>query len=395
MAVLLENQAKELLREASAMAAGDVEGFAAVAFPIVRHVFGGLIANDLVSVQLNELAIGTDLFLDFVKSPDARGDESSVYGGNVVGSQLTGGVDLGQGSNGLDAGGFYDFNTGYAHATASVIANIQAVGITGPAGLATINANGQQAISTLTAQTATGEDFRKIIDFDPDVLELPADGHILAIDVLASDLAGLNRRALSAVRLRTSDADLTAAQRTALNGLGGGANIGNVAAPTAADRHILIAYMAMELRIESVNTIDGAAVDDFLPGTARQVRRLTRLVTLADGTEVVRVFIVDPNNTAIVKLAGGAGAVAASDGLVLDYPKADQLAAVQNGVGAVNLLGAAAGAPDLQDMPLERAADMAEIDTKVDSIPVTAQTKKLKAKWSSRARTGLERIPQP
>jgi len=37
MAVLLENQAKELLREASSMAAGDVEGFAAVAFPIVRR----------------------------------------------------------------------------------------------------------------------------------------------------------------------------------------------------------------------------------------------------------------------------------------------------------------------------------------------------------------------
>ena len=45
MAVLLENQAKELLREASSMAAGDVEGFASVAFPIVRRVFGGLIAN--------------------------------------------------------------------------------------------------------------------------------------------------------------------------------------------------------------------------------------------------------------------------------------------------------------------------------------------------------------
>ena len=52
MARLLENQAKELLREASSMAAGaDVEGFAAVAFPIVRRVFGSLIANDLVSVQ--------------------------------------------------------------------------------------------------------------------------------------------------------------------------------------------------------------------------------------------------------------------------------------------------------------------------------------------------------
>ena len=58
MARLLENQAKELLRETSAMAAGDVEGFAAVAFPIVRRVFGGLIANDLVSVQPMSLPVG-------------------------------------------------------------------------------------------------------------------------------------------------------------------------------------------------------------------------------------------------------------------------------------------------------------------------------------------------
>ena len=36
MSRLLENQAKELLREASTMAAGDVEGFAAVAFPTAR-----------------------------------------------------------------------------------------------------------------------------------------------------------------------------------------------------------------------------------------------------------------------------------------------------------------------------------------------------------------------
>ena len=41
MARLLENQAKELLRESSSMSAGDVEGFAAVAFPIVRRVCRG------------------------------------------------------------------------------------------------------------------------------------------------------------------------------------------------------------------------------------------------------------------------------------------------------------------------------------------------------------------
>ena len=65
MASLLENQAKELLREASLMSAGDVEGFAAVAFPIVRRVFGSLIANDLVSVQPMSLPSGLIFFLDF------------------------------------------------------------------------------------------------------------------------------------------------------------------------------------------------------------------------------------------------------------------------------------------------------------------------------------------
>ncbi len=59
MARLLENQAKELLRESNTMAGGDVQGFAAVAFPIVRRVFAGLIANDLVSVQPMSLPQGS------------------------------------------------------------------------------------------------------------------------------------------------------------------------------------------------------------------------------------------------------------------------------------------------------------------------------------------------
>ena len=68
MACLLENQAKELLRESSSMAAGDVEGFAAVAFPLVRRVFGNLIANDLVSVQPMSLPSCLIFFLDFTVS---------------------------------------------------------------------------------------------------------------------------------------------------------------------------------------------------------------------------------------------------------------------------------------------------------------------------------------
>jgi len=105
MARLLENQAKELLRESTSMASGDVEGFAAVAFPIVRRVFAGLIANDLVSVQPMSLPSGLIFFLDFTFSGDLGADGSqdrrfgnlndkSIYGTDQVGSQITGGVNL-------------------------------------------------------------------------------------------------------------------------------------------------------------------------------------------------------------------------------------------------------------------------------------------------------------
>ena len=123
MARLLENQAKELLRESSTMAGGDVEGFAAVAFPIVRRVFAGLIANDLVAVQPMSLPSGLIFFLDFtvdgnIPSPSKPGypADSSFYGGGVVGSQITGGVNL-QGANAES--GPYALNNGYASPTGS------------------------------------------------------------------------------------------------------------------------------------------------------------------------------------------------------------------------------------------------------------------------------------
>ena len=112
MAVLLENQTKELLREANTMAGGSVEGFAAVAFPIVRRVFGSLVANELVSVQSMSLPSGLIFFLDFTKGdtisgrlPSETGD--SLHGGGVVASQITGGMDL---TGQLAESGFYSLN---------------------------------------------------------------------------------------------------------------------------------------------------------------------------------------------------------------------------------------------------------------------------------------------
>ncbi len=357
MAMLLENQAKELLREASAMGAGDVEGFAAVAFPIVRRVFGGLIANDLVSVQPMSLPSGLIFFLDFIKSPDKRGgDGSSIYGGNKVGKEIQTGVDLSPahsdaGASPLSAGGFYDFNTGFAHATGSVV---------DPAKTATVNASvaaaervalvsdtpvtltGQKTIADFNASTAAGEALRKLVDFDPDLLAITATAtRVVLLDLpIPSDL---NRDALSAVKLERS-----------------------------ADKRIGACLDAS----------DGEVIDRLSVG-CRQIRRLTKLVdTTGNGTvDKLRVCII--NNDADVAITDNNDSEGPSVILnthqieIQSYPKADQLEAVSGGVGAVNLVGT-----DGSGIPLESAADMAEIDIKVDSIAVTAQTKKLKAKWS-------------
>ena len=75
MSVLLENQAAQLLRETNTLgssagnaASGDIRGFQNVAFPIVRRVFGGLVANELVSIQPMSLPSGLLFYLDYTLS---------------------------------------------------------------------------------------------------------------------------------------------------------------------------------------------------------------------------------------------------------------------------------------------------------------------------------------
>ena len=121
MARLLENQAKELLREASTMAGADVEGFASVAFPIVRRVFGSLIANDLVSVQPMSLPSGLIFFLDFTYAQD-NAAAGAVKGESIYGQGIRDGVDLGMTLDTDESDpekGFYALNNGYSSPTGS------------------------------------------------------------------------------------------------------------------------------------------------------------------------------------------------------------------------------------------------------------------------------------
>jgi len=79
MAVLLENQAAQVLRESSTLSNGagasstDVRGFQNVAFPIVRRVFGGLVANEIVSIQPMSLPSGLLFYLDYTYGTEVGG----------------------------------------------------------------------------------------------------------------------------------------------------------------------------------------------------------------------------------------------------------------------------------------------------------------------------------
>ena len=88
MALILENQAKQLVIEQSQTGTGATfipgqgENWAGIALPLVRKVFGAIAAKEFVSVQPMNLPSGLVFFLDFQygsdKNPFASGD--SLYG---------------------------------------------------------------------------------------------------------------------------------------------------------------------------------------------------------------------------------------------------------------------------------------------------------------------------
>jgi hypothetical protein len=89
MAVILENQAKQLVVESTnitagtnSMLGGTGENWAGIALPLVRRVFAEIVAKDFVSVQPMSMPSGLVFYLDFQygnnKTPFQRG--KSLYG---------------------------------------------------------------------------------------------------------------------------------------------------------------------------------------------------------------------------------------------------------------------------------------------------------------------------
>ena len=81
MAVLLENQAGQLIQEASVTGGQNAEEWSGVALPLVRRIFGELAAQDFVSVQPMNLPSGLIFYLDFKYGTDNAADGPAELGG--------------------------------------------------------------------------------------------------------------------------------------------------------------------------------------------------------------------------------------------------------------------------------------------------------------------------
>ena len=343
MACLLENQAKELLREASSMAGGDVEGFAAVAFPIVRRVFGGLIANDVVSVQPMSLPSGLIFFLDFTVSattpkPTIWNANDSIYGGGVVGQQVTGGVSLAQsGTLGPDnEKGPYNLNGAYASPTGSFFSD-----------------------------DGTTEDGLLIMG-----------AHIIASGVLAAP-PGYTQSALTSVKQRELDklalydADLSGTFVFVCEVTGGSALA----------------------QLNTNNLVSFAPTEIYPQGLSLQ-RRLTRISSGSTGNDPSAAnwklkFVVAASASAADAGWDDQNATNATVGSTVgEVLKTALTGAVKEYMFAIDdkfsnsTFGTPGGIVGATSWALESNAAIPEIDIKVDSVSITAMTKKLKAKWT-------------
>ena len=329
MARLLENQAKELLREASSLGAGDVEGFAAVAFPIVRRVFAGLIANDLVSVQPMSLPSGLIFFLDFTygdtenaigvsgdRLGNTQGGTKSIYGTNETGAGIIDGVTL---LNATSKAGFSgpgrDGQVGYAYSSPSGSNNAAL----------TDGAAGMDMKGAFVLDGAVTDANKKLIKYDPDLLAVTDSSlGIIVIDIEEEEISA-----------KCSEGD--------------------------PDFDNLSAFILNASSAESYSDAAGAAVT--------QIRRLTSLVSASDAATTKKaVRLVFSGGTITAGTLTSTTAVVANK---LTFPVKDQ-------IDQASTVGAVVG--DLFE--LENNGAIPEIDIKVDSTAITAQTKKLKAKWT-------------
>ena len=190
MSILLENQAKQLVTESNQIASnsyfvsgGQGENWAGIALPLVRKVFGTIVAKEFVSVQPMNMPSGLVFFLDFqygnTKTPFTEGQ--SLYGTRNTASQFPFSTPAAE-------GGLYGGPEGrFTYATNQFSASLSLTGSTSGAALPTV------AAGTGTVVTASWSE----LNFDSDYSASVAANQIYKVTVTtASILTGFDQDAV-------------------------------------------------------------------------------------------------------------------------------------------------------------------------------------------------------
>ena len=164
MALMLENQAKQLVVETSATGTQSTftsgtngENWAGIALPLVRKVFGQIAAKEFVSVQPMNLPSGLVFFLDFQygtsKNPFTAGN--SMYGNRNASGQYPFATPAAEG--GLYGGGRFAYSTNQfsASVTTSTPATASWASTGYNSDLSASAAAGQIKAFTITSATAS------------------------------------------------------------------------------------------------------------------------------------------------------------------------------------------------------------------------------------------------
>ncbi len=356
MARLLENQTAQVLKEANSLgggggstsSSGDIRGFTNIAFPIVRRVFGGLVANDLVSIQPMSLPSGLLFYLDYTYGSN-RGAGTGIDGtSNSQAATYVTGASIYQNPTGkgiqsgsLATGGQYDLaGSGFSRIHTS--ANLNAYTDTNIVASGAFRGGSTLAATDGRTVFATGSDGR-FLGFDPQVTSL------IESNLSAGSPAGAGQFMFVFVKASSlSGADATMIKDVALyNVLGQTSNLKPFGETFQGGLNIL------------------------------NLRRLNELGTYSGGVFTPNP-LVDINATgAVVKLVVSASVVEQADHGKLG------LSWVQSSTFSTASDGSTLVIPTFEsNFEVDPSPAIPEIDIKIESISVVAQTRKLRARWS-------------
>ena len=379
MAVMLENQAAQLLRETNMLGGGtnstggNIRGFQNVAFPIVRRVFGGLVANDLVSIQPMSLPSGLLFYLDYTYGSSQGGqdlstnDDSAVYkqGQSIYNSPTGKGIQSGS----LGVGGQYDLlGSGYSrrhdkldsiatHTASTVPTAVSTIGygtIDADSGAITIDDHNDNAFTGATSLTgAVG----RLVDFDASLAQYLADNSssslIFAV-IRIADTSGI------------------------LSGFDGDSS----SLP-------FDATMLQDWALVETDTATGEATLVTIPSSlqagqgVKNLRRFTKRVDIAGNLQGGKVTVnpLGGQYVLFAMLQDGNFAPNAGENVALTAPVTSSFSAESTDGSALTVPSFEADL-DNGNANTTGVPAIPEIDIKIESLAVTAVSRKLKAKWS-------------